>query len=149
MLEEFWSGVQLCLCLTMVPIDLDPDLQVDFPAWLGTCPLSVDLSGAHWAVFISALIKPGADHWLPSWPEISFIIMGLCELGSWLNLAAVSDPALLSPLRMGPCPAVNITALGSLFLREQLALASSWHHLPQNVHRLLFPARWIGRSCSN
>lgn len=32
MLEEFWSGIQLCLCLPMVSIDLDPELPEDFPS---------------------------------------------------------------------------------------------------------------------
>lgn len=56
--------------------------------------------------------------------------------------AAVSGPSLLASLGMGPCSAGSITALGSLFLREQLALAALRHNLPQNV-QLLFVHRLL------
>lgn len=138
--ELRWRNAGLQLSLPVVPADLEPDLRVDFPAWSWTCSISVGLSGVHWAVF-----DPGCYHqawfwlvdWLPAWPWICLVVKGFpSPWDSWLNLAAVSGPALLEHLGMGPCPAGNITARSLLFPREQPALAALRHHLPQNVQLL-------------
>ena len=71
---------QLCLCLDIDHVELEPDLQTDFLAWTWTCLIAMDLPV--WSLHCV-------------WPRLwllDLILTLTCQLTSWLDLRPASSP---------------------------------------------------------
>lgn len=128
--------LQLCLCLTKGPIDLDRDPWIDFLAWLWACLVTMDLPSDHWAVSSS-----GYCHWtcglttcLDLRPALSPQTCLMISLGwTWPPTQGLSCLPCLRTMGhvtclVKPYPAsYSITLRSSPFMCQGQELAASWH----------------------